>query len=313
MSTEGYAEIYTKARTALRSGQLLQAIDLFEEAIEQNPDEADAHDGLATACYLAKDFPGAIRHFTRVTQLKPREARAYVNLGALYNVQEEYAKAADSLRKGIQRDGRNAEAYYNLGIAQKHLNQNAMAVSAYREALRLNPALYDAHLNLANMYFEQGLHRKSIDEYTAALGVEPDSAKARRGIEYVQRVMNENKATENPFGRLVDTSKLLEKGAKSEASINLNEEQRFADRQFLQVSASESGDLGGHLWIHLKDHVDPALLEVIHFLARDADGDGHLYKAHSKLHESVKFANKLFENWLAVHERMKAHESEMKA
>lgn len=301
-----------QARKALKNEDVLEAIDLFEEALELDPDEADAHEGLASACTMAQEYRGAIEHFKRVTQLKPRDARAYVNLGAIYNMQENYKDAAEFLRKGIQRDSKNADAYYNLGIAQKNLNQLSMAVSAYREAVRLNPEMIDAHVNLANVYLDQKNNRKAIEHYNAALAVDPKHDKAKRGLDHANGVVQKKKLDENPFGRLVDTDKLVEKGAETKVGRALSEDERFEDRQFVQLHAAESGNLAEHLWKHLRDRVEPALLEFNRIIAQDADQRHGLFETQEKLHTSVKFANEMFENWQKQFQSLKAHEAEMK-
>lgn len=302
------------ARRAFRKKNLLEAIDLFEEALELEPDDVGVHEALATTCYLAQDHPGAIRHFMRLTQLKPRDSTAWVNLGAIHNLREEYQEAIKASRKGIQRDGKNAEAYYNLGIAQKNLAQTSMAVAAYRESVRLDPDNADAHVNLANIYMEQVNHRKAKKHYEQALRVNPKFDRAKRGLALAEKLLaGGNAEMANPFGRLVDTSKLVERDAVVVQGPKLTDDERFADRQFIQLSAGESLDQAELLLKHLSERIEPCLLSLTRLLAQNPDQQRGMYETQQEYREAVNRMCELYANWEVEFFRLKKHETDILA
>ena len=314
MESADFDTVIKKARKAFKRKDLLQAIDLFEEALEIEPDDIDAHEALATACYLVQDHAGAIEHFTRLTQLKPRDSTAWVNLGAIRNLRQEYQEAIKSLRNGIQRDGKNAEAYYNLGIAQKGLGQTSMAVSAYREAVRLDPDNVDAHVNLGNIYVDQVNYRKAKQHYEQALSVNPDFDRAKRGLALAQEMLNGGNAEmANPFGRLVNTDELDKKNATAASVRKLTAEERFADRQLIQLAAAESSNLAAHMLTHLKEHVEPSLMTLAKLIAQDAGQQRGMYEARLEYHQAVKFLNEIFGNWQVEFYKLKQNESDLAA
>jgi tetratricopeptide (TPR) repeat protein len=312
MESAEFDALIKKARKAFKKKDLLEAIDLFEEALEIEPDDIDAHEALATACYLAQDHAGAIEHFTRVTQLKPRDSKSWVNLGAIRNLRQEYQEAIKALRNGIQRDGKNAEAYYNLGIAQKGLAQTSMAVSAYREAVRLDPENVDAHVNLGNIYMDQVNHRKAKQHYEQALTVNPDFDRAKRGLALAQQMLDGGNAEmANPFGRLVNTDELDKRNAASAQTLKLTEEERFADRQLVQLAAAESGNLAAQMLKHLREHVEPSLMSVAKLIAQDSGQQRGMYEARQEYHQAVKFLNEMFGNWQVEFYKLKQNEAEL--
>lgn len=298
-------------RRAIRKGKFTDAIDLFRQVISIDPDDAVAHEGLATACFLGKEYEEAITHFNRVTQLKPRDARAFVNLGALYNMLERHKEAADSLRKSIQRDGKSPEAYYNLGIAQKNLSQNAMAISAYRECVRLKPEMAEAHVNLANLFVEQNNFPKGIEHYEKALQAKPDFASAQRGLKHVRAEQDKNKISANPFGRLVDEEKLERKGEAAKAVRKLTDEERFDDRRVLQLTAAGSANLTQQLNDHLRDKLEPALLSIGRVMAQDIDHQQAMHDLRDEYHTVCRKALKIFENLNHEIQTLRDHESKM--
>ena len=312
MESAEFDALTKQARKAFQNRNLIEAIDLFEEALDIKPDDIDVHEALATACYLAQDHSGAIEHFTRLTQLKPRDSTPWVNLGAIHNLRQEYQKAVIALRNGIQRDGKNAEAYYNLGIAQKSLAQTSMAVSAYREAVRLDPDNVDAHVNLGNIYMDQVNHRKAKQHYEQALRVNPDFDRAKRGLARAEELLaGGNAELANPFGRLVDTSKLVERDAVVSQGPALTEEERFADRQLIQLATAESGNLAAQMLKHLKQHVEPSLKAVAKLIARDADQQRGMYEARQEYHEAIQFMNELFANWQVEYYKLQQNEANL--
>lgn len=307
-----YDGLCRQAKQALRNEEVLEAIDLYEAAVELNPDGVEAHEGLAMASYLAQEYCGAIEHFSRVTQLKPRDARAYVNLGAIHNLRGEYREAVAQLRKAVHRDSKNAEAFYNLGIAERHLKETSMAISAYQTAVRIDPKMIDAHINLANLYVEQTNRRKAVEHYEAALKADPNCEKARRGLEHVQGTKAKSVVNDSPFGRLVDVSRLIEKGADGASGRNLTDEERFEDRQFLQLNAAESLQLATALLTLLQDHLEPALLETNRLLVLDVDNRQGLFETRRRLHQALETASEIFANWQAGHQQLLQHEAGMK-
>lgn len=308
-----YEELCKQAKRALRKEEVLDAIDLYEEALDLDPDGVDAHEGLAKGCYLAQEYTGAIEHFTRVVQLKPRDARAYVNLGAIYNLKGEHREAVAHLRKAVQRDPKNAEAFYNLGIAERQLGETSMAISAYQGAVRADPEMVDAHINLANIYVEQTNKRKAVEHYEAALTADPTCEKARRGLEHVQNKKTSSVVDDSPFGRLVDVSKLAEKGDDEDSGRQLTDEERFEDRQFLQLNAAESLQQATALLTLLQDHLEPALLGTNRLLVMDVDNRQGLFDTRRRLHQALETANELFANWQTGHQQLLDHEAEMKS
>jgi tetratricopeptide (TPR) repeat protein len=314
MESAEFDALAKHGRKAFQKKNLIEAIDLFEEALEISPDDIEVHESLATACYLAQDHQGAIKYFTRLTQLKPRDSTAWVNLGAIYNLRQEYQEAIKVLRKGIQRDSKNAEAYYNLGIAQKNLAQTSMAVSAYREAVRLDPDNVDAHVNLANIYMDQVNHRKARQHYEQALRVNPDFDRAKRGMARAEEMLaGGNAEMANPFGRLVDTSKLVERNAVVTDGPKLSEEERFADRQLIQLAAAESGNLAELMFKHLTEHVEPTLLNITRLIAQDSGQQRGMYEARQEYHEAVQFLSELFANWQVEFYKLKKNEADLAA
>jgi tetratricopeptide (TPR) repeat protein len=79
-------------------GNLEQAIQEYQKALELNPDYAQAHTNLGTV-YLGKgDYDQAIGHFKRTLELNYYDSKAHYNLGLSYVYQGELEKAKEEMK-----------------------------------------------------------------------------------------------------------------------------------------------------------------------------------------------------------------------
>jgi tetratricopeptide (TPR) repeat protein len=266
MGTEpDFQTVFNAAKLQLKQRHFEQALALFEQAQQIDPDHAELHEAFATAYVLAGNIDAAIDQFKRVTLLEPRRSSTFVNLGALYNRLGEFQKAVEMCRKAVQLDKKSADGYYNLGIAHRKLNQLSLAVPAYREAVRINPQLTVAHQNLGNVFLEMGNAREAIAHFKHALAIDPSFLKAQVGLEKAQQLREQGKTAFSPFGRLVDTETVAANQAQTlDASSlrSLTDEERAEDHQILQVLNLGIARAARELWDQLKNKLVPEIVEL---------------------------------------------------
>jgi Flp pilus assembly protein TadD len=63
------------------------------------------------------DFPGAVQHFTKATQLDPNFADAFLGLGISLLTEKNYSEAVAPLEKAAKLQPGNPAAHYNLATA----------------------------------------------------------------------------------------------------------------------------------------------------------------------------------------------------
>lgn len=301
-----------QAKRAVRHGEHSAAIDLFRQVLEVDPDNLEAHTGIATAAYLTKQFETAVEHFTRAGQLDPKQGKASINLGAVYNRMGEYQKAVDVLRKGLQKERDSFEGYYNMGLAQWKLKQNAMAVSAYREAVRLNPENHEAHQHLACVYLDMGNYDQAVTHFQKALEIKPDFKLARAGLKKAEEAAERTKPQINPFGRLIE-ERGVEFDSTPELDHELTEEEREADRRTVNGLARE-------IEKHAKDYLaffagqfEPALARVTRAAIDVAEKPYLVEEASEEFHEHCRLADEYRKNLVERIEKLREYEETMTA
>jgi tetratricopeptide (TPR) repeat protein len=180
-----------QAQQQLGQRQYQAARSLFMQALEQDPKSADAHYGLASACFMQGDFLAAAHHFKETTRHDSARAGAYINLGAIYNRLGRYDDAIATLRRGIDLDPHRGEGYYNLGLVHRHLEHWHLAIEAYKEAVRVSPNMADAHFNLANLLLEQHKYDAAVVHYNHAIRLRPNWDVAKQGLEMAEEARAE--------------------------------------------------------------------------------------------------------------------------
>ncbi len=100
--------------------------------------------------YLRGNYEHALEVFQKATHQKPENAIAHHNLGTALYKNGNFKAAAQAFQKALLTDDRlnQAAAYYNLGNAQFQLGDFTDAIQAYRHALRLQPTDVDTKYNL---------------------------------------------------------------------------------------------------------------------------------------------------------------------
>ena len=259
-----------EARSLLKQKDYDKAIPSFEKAIEKNPHDMVAHDGLGMSYFSSGNLEKAAEQFERIMRIEPTRNNVLINLGAIYNKLGDYNKAIASLQKGLQRNRNCVEGYYNLGIAQRALKQNGMAVSAYKEALRVNPEMAEAHVNLANIYLDMKNNRQAVFHYEKALEIKPGFKRAEEGIVAANKAIDDMKNSASPFGRLVDVGKTVAKSVPK-VQRQLTNEERLQDRKEIFERGNLIVDAAEDLAMHLAEEFEIDLLELNRAVSQGVD------------------------------------------
>jgi len=153
------AEAASKSSEAFLKGEILwfgrgdfqKSIALFEEAIHENPYNALAYAGLASATALIGQVPN--------DGMPPQEAKP---------------KARDSAQRALQLDSRLAEAHAVLGnVAMSYDWDFPAAEKEFKTAIELNPNYTFAHEWYAHLLMVEGRFDEALAESGHVLELEP--------------------------------------------------------------------------------------------------------------------------------------------
>ncbi len=181
----GNRDIYNKAMAAGNSAawdqQWDRAIAAYGRAVQEYPEDPEAHRNLGLALLQARRLEEALKVYTRAHQLSPddpipleKSADVLERMGRLREAAQQYVKVAD------------------IYIAQRDL---VKAIGNWERATQLTTGLIQIHAKLAMAYERTGESKKAIREYlTMAFNFQRinDTDKAIQAVQRALRLDRDN-------------------------------------------------------------------------------------------------------------------------
>ena len=146
-------------------GKHKKAAELFERAVEIDPDSAEAHYNLGVAYGNLGMFQKAVKAYKRAVDLDPGHEKAYCNLGIVYEEAGNYEEAIEVYDKAIRMNPGSVDLYLNLGTTYGRSGMNRKAVDALQRAVKIAPDYADAHYNLGFAYLMLNDKNRAMSEY----------------------------------------------------------------------------------------------------------------------------------------------------
>jgi len=184
----------TSGKIAMGQKNWEKAIGDFQKALEQDPDDGEAHFLIARAYKESGDFESMLSHLDAADSLWPkgekkiRELRAgtwqqVFNSGLKNADGEEYEQARNDFELAIAVLPERYEAYTNLGFVWQRLDNNDSAFYYYAQGYEMDPDNIRILENFASLCFNMEMYAKADSLYEKILSQDPNNAEAilRRG------------------------------------------------------------------------------------------------------------------------------------
>ncbi len=182
-----------KARSLLEQRRLDESLLIYNELLEEAPDDPQIRNGLGKAHAALGNFEDAAAHLTRAVELSPNFGEAHYALALAYRDLGDEAKSsyhlkqhendrfggpsgADPLMAAIDKLNVSAAEYLKRGVEARGAGRIAEAVELHLKAVQADPGLVQAHLNLIVLYAGAGKPDLAESHYRQALALNPDSA-----------------------------------------------------------------------------------------------------------------------------------------
>ena len=188
--------LYSKAQSDMATRipeDALAARQQFEQAIELDPQFAEAHAGLATSVLLLyindqaverdEAFAIAEEELNTALSLNPDLADAYAALGLLKmqlwqqtRTGNENIEAAAAFRKALELNPNHAYAYMWFAGLRDTQGQVDEAIALYEKSKEVDPLGRIPYANLPGLYAQRGQHEESLRQLIQATKLHPDWA-----------------------------------------------------------------------------------------------------------------------------------------
>jgi len=138
-----------------QGGDVRAAIIEYKNALQQDPDHAEARRALGQAYLALGDGVSAEKELERARELGSQSDQLAIELMRALLLQGEFEKVVATVKEMTGRET-NPALQLLLGQAQLGLGQSADARRAYEKALAMQPGLSEAHLGLARIEAQDG-------------------------------------------------------------------------------------------------------------------------------------------------------------
>jgi protein O-mannosyl-transferase len=166
----------------LEAGQIPEALGHIETALRLNPDYAPTHNNLGNILFRANRLSDAIAQYRLALKLDQDLPEAQLNLAIALMQTGRLPDALKHAYLAIRLNPNYAEAYNALGIALAKTGQWEKAIAQYRSAIKIRPDYAEAYNDLGNALFEEDSLPEAIDAFRRALRFDPGLADAHYNL-----------------------------------------------------------------------------------------------------------------------------------
>lgn len=164
---------YYLASVYFKKGKLIEAIDQLQNAIKIKTDLSYAYN-LLGKIYLKQDnFFDAEKSFKQAISYDRYYKHAHINLARAYKKRGLFRKANAAAKQAII-----------AGIFDSYFNLPSTSTTYYLNSLKKNPENARFHNNLGFLYWVDGKTDKAINEFNAAISLDPYQADYLSNLAY---------------------------------------------------------------------------------------------------------------------------------
>ena len=162
------------------SFNLVDTMDLYQKAIDLDPEFSEAYSGLARSAVEAwRNDTGVIHGATarviayeaasRALEIDPSNGQAYSVLAVLQVADGHHDAAIKSARKAVDLAPGSATAYLDLGLVLAYSGESRLGVNAIETALRLNPKpTPDIEIYIGIVFFINSQYKRAEEALSRA-------------------------------------------------------------------------------------------------------------------------------------------------
>jgi Flp pilus assembly protein TadD len=185
------------ATASFLTGNLQQARQQFEAALEIKPDDPEALNSIGQILDRQGDISGAIVRFEKAISIAPDRWAYHFNLGHAVGRQGDWTRAAAEYREAVRLFPDDYATQFNLALALHRGGDPESAIPEFEKAIRLAPAETSFHLALGNSLQAVGRLPEARKEFQTYLELEPsapDAGKVKAHIETLSTAISANGA-----------------------------------------------------------------------------------------------------------------------
>ncbi len=152
------------------------AIDIFNQVINQNPDDAQAYHNRGFFYLLNDKLDLALADFNKAIDFAPNFIKAHYNRGQVYQKKEQYDLALNDYQFALDLMPSYVDVYNNRGNIYKKLGKYDLALNDYQKSLEFNSRNAEVLNNRGVIYLVTNQFREALNDFNQALSLKPGFA-----------------------------------------------------------------------------------------------------------------------------------------
>jgi len=162
--------------SSLKKGQNAKSVAAFEDAVQLEPGNLEAHFALGHAYAAAERFDKACESFTTVLELNPEYDGAHAALGDAWYCCGEFTSALKHLKEAAKRAPNNDVVCHQLGLTYEKLGAFKDAARFLQKACDLRPRNVKYYYSLGFLYEANGMKDEALQNFKKAMELEKPKA-----------------------------------------------------------------------------------------------------------------------------------------
>ena len=171
------AQLIERGMAAERSGEYLQAIREFTDALADSPDGLEAYRWRASVYMHMNSFDHAILDLTKAISISPQDpnlhalrAKAYLSIGQSEKAIEDYSTAIELTKTPV------AALYEARGLVYSRLGKSAEAISDFGKSIEIDPQGSTAYADRGLELIVKKRFKDAIDDFSLSIERKQDLA-----------------------------------------------------------------------------------------------------------------------------------------
>lgn len=160
---------------------------LWSDTVNKSPNKAMPHVNLGNAFVRRSLLDDAEKEFKLALEINPRDIRAINGLAVIYVKQKNYDEAIRLLEILTADKPDQAPFHNNLGVVYMEKGVLDEAIENFNTAIKADPDFADAYSNLGLAYKMKGLLNEARQEFEKALQLSPEHNDAKRELNEVMK------------------------------------------------------------------------------------------------------------------------------
>ncbi len=194
---EALGEVY------VRQGRAKRAVELYERALAQSPDDTRLRNALATSLRHAGRLDEAEAEIRAILGQAAFDPMAYATLAAIELDRGNPELAELVLTKGLSRNPDHPLLLTNLGLVALRRGDDQTALGLFDKASTVDPTYVVGRLNKAAVFLGAGDHKRATTECDAVLAIEPGNTDALLARGLAQRLAGDHAGARASWERVL--------------------------------------------------------------------------------------------------------------